>query len=242
MTTKRKTNTTWFKIFIGTTLAAVAAIFIGITIGVKPTEARKPTPLSFKEKLRASTVLIKAGRMRGSGVFYKDNIIISAAHVCEAAYGNVDAMEIELYQGGIASVKRIAMTTQESEADVCLIELNENLNLYLPQTKLAADNFFAEGAYIYAAGFPGGEYYTFRFGRILSEDVSGLYDDLGLIVYIRTYVANVKVTPGMSGGPVVNQRGELVGTIVWQNLQGKDEGGFSTLPQIKALLKSEGVL
>lgn len=242
MTIKRKIrHNRWFQVFIATSLLAVSAIFIGLTVGKKPSELRKLAPLSFKAKLRASTVLVRAGHMVGSGVFYRDNYIISAAHVCEEAQGDVDAMRVELYQGGVTSVKRIVIPPPESESDVCLIELNENLNLYLPKTKLAPDSWFAEGSYIYVAGFPGGQYYTFRLGRIMSEDVIRIYDEFGIPRFVRTYVANVKVTPGMSGGPVVNQKGELVGTAVWQNLQGLDEGGLSTLEQITALLESEGI-
>ena len=95
-----------------------------------------------------------------------------------------------------------------SGIDLAIVEFNSD-RLY-PTAKLGNAKELTEGMTVYVSGFPlpttaiDASIYTFVPGKITATASGNLRDGYGLVYTNNTL-------PGMSGGPVLNERGEVVG-------------------------------
>ncbi|MEL4896193.1 GUN4 domain-containing protein [Crocosphaera sp. Alani8] len=167
--------------------------------------------LSAKEISRTAkkiTVLIEGPGSNGTGLIINKSgqtySLFTAAHVV----GNINPGE-EAYVV-TPDQKRHLINTRTIEiipgVDLAVVEFNSD-RIY-PTAKLANGSQLTEGSTVYVSGFPlpttaiNASIYTFVPGKITAT--GGLRDGYGLVYTNNTL-------PGMSGGPVLNQQGEVVG-------------------------------
>jgi len=147
----------------------------------------------------ASTVLISAGDVVGSGVVISDDgVILTAAHVVEK--GNV---QVKLRDGSnlVAEVIRT-----QRDADVALVRVTTSGPLTCAPV---AEGAARVGEPVYAIGSPASAELSFSVTRGI---VSGLREWQGA-KFLQT---DASINPGNSGGPMLNERGALLGVVSWK--------------------------
>ena len=168
-------------------------------------------PRDMKKALRA-TVAIKNGPQTGSGVIIsRDGVILTAHHVVEGA----ERVQYQLQNGrtGQAVVVR-----RDRNQDVALLRISEKLSTCLG----VSFRLPGTGRSVFAIGAPG--------GRALRQSVTK-----GIVSGLRTFdgrqfiQTDASVNPGSSGGPLVDERGNIVGITSWKVVSKGFEGlGFAT--------------
>ncbi len=156
---------------------------------------------------KAVTVSIQTENSIGSGVLVAKNAqgytVLTAAHVVrdpEQKYQLV-APDGRRYQIDRSRIKILP------GADLALVQLVTTQSYRT--IKIRQANAIAEGSSVYVAGFPQGtqtiskSLFNFTEGRVTASSRQPLEDGYGLIYTNLTL-------PGMSGGSVLNDRGELV--------------------------------
>lgn len=132
----------------------------------------------------------------GSGFFVADNLIATNAHVIEGAsrgYAKLINSEAKMNIEGLVAIN--------TEQDLALIKVIENA----PAVDLGDSDELEVGQTIFAVGNPKGLEGTFSSGII-----SALRKfDEGTLIQITA-----PISPGSSGGPIINQQGKIVGLSV----------------------------
>jgi serine protease Do len=156
---------------------------------------------------KALTVRIKGASSSGSGVLIRKEgntyTILTAAHVLASQDSyEVYGVDGQRYILKASSIKR------HPEADIAIAQFSSS-NTY--KTAVIGDpSTLREGASIFVAGFPAQtaalteSIYSFTTGTLTAQAKRPFKDGYGL-VYTNTTL------PGMSGGPVLNSSGALVG-------------------------------
>lgn len=151
---------------------------------------------------------------QGSGFFVKPGLIITNYHVIENG-GNIT---VEFFNS--ADQKREASSGRvigiDPEADLAVIEVHEARSVGVRTLSLAAHPLKV-GETVFAAGNPKGFVGTFSQGIISSEVRS--------INRLARLQITAAISPGSSGGPVVNDRGDVIGVAV----SSVDESGAQLL-------------
>ncbi|MEM6753088.1 MAG: tetratricopeptide repeat protein [Cyanobacteria bacterium P01_C01_bin.38] len=153
------------------------------------------------------TVLIDNENSPGSGVIIDRSgttyTVLTAAHVVrgKSDYNIVtsDGQRHSLNKSNIQPLKGV---------DLAVVKFNSSQKY--ATAKIGNPDNSTEGTTAYVAGFPkptaavSNALYTFMDGRIIANASKSLRDGYSLVYSIDTF-------PGMSGGPVLNEKGELVG-------------------------------
>ena len=151
-----------------------------------------------------STVTVETDIGLGSGFFIDKNIIVTNYHVIEGAtiaycYTNNDATKYEI--DGYVAV--------DTSVDLILLKVTS-----LNKTPLKfATSAATPGQKVYVIGSPKGLSATISDGII-----SGLRDFGGY----KLIQITAPISPGSSGGPVLNSNGELIGVAVCQLKEGQN--------------------
>ena len=184
-------------------LASIALpTIVGLNVGGSSANAQ--TAQQIAKNVLGSTVLLimedanGQTRSRGSGFFVRDGQIVSNLHVIEGAtrgyaklVGREEVHELE----GVIAV--------DAEKDLVILKTAAT---GLPVLPLGNSDSVQIGEPVYAIGNPHGFEGTFSQGI-----VSGIReDDTGMLLQITA-----PVSPGSSGGPVLNGKGEVVGVSVF---------------------------
>lgn len=154
--------------------------------------------LKKRDHLALSTVKIQVGEGHGSGVHTGNRYITTAAHVVK----------------GKTEVKVKASHGGESVADVLWI--NEKYDIALLRardlTNVATSRLSCSdpevGQSIIAIGNPGPLEFIRAHGRVASGPKRGNER------WASYYIVSMPVAPGMSGGPVLDAHGRVVGIVV----------------------------
>lgn len=240
MNLKRVTQSTIKKVAI--TVATTVAI-LAMVAAVTVLESAKAPPSSDSytaaELLKINTLRITTSTMLGSGVFIGGNRVLSAAHVCEGANGDVSELTLEAYQGEIFKAKSY-IVSEDDMNDICLIELDRDASLYLSGIQLADESVARTllTTDVYAAGFVFGTLYAAKWGKVISEETIPIASEWGDISYLQVMGMSLSVIQGMSGGPVINEQKKLVGIIVITKNDGTS--GMTSLKQILTFLHRQG--
>jgi len=171
----------------------------------------------------------------GSGVLIEEDQILTAAHVIDGA----SAIEVLFTDG-----KRIKADVISSLAasDVALIKLRES-HPNPTIAKLADSNDTAIGSEVFIIGAPFGISQTLSVGHLSGRLNRGLMAGGTPIEFLQTDTA---INTGNSGGPMFNNRGEVIGIVsfILTKSGGFDGIGFATSSNTakQALLTSSGVL
>ena len=150
------------------------------------------------EKARKSTVRIVGGEAEGSGfALLPGGIILTNFHVIELESSPKVIMTDNTFETG-------EVIMADKDADLAIIKIKKDI----PVLKLAQDGKLQPADTLIAIGYPlggslPGESSIIKgaFSRIIKDKEAG-------ILYVQT---DMTIVPGMSGGPMVNTYGEVVG-------------------------------
>ena len=176
--------------------------FLFITCFASTVLAQDAT-LIYKNNVN-STVTIETDIGLGSGFFIGENIIVTNYHVIEGA------TEAYCYTNNSSEKYKIAgFIAKDKSVDLILLKVIE---LNRPAIKMANSPSIL-GQKIYVLGSPKGLPATISDGII-----SGLRDFDGT----KLIQITAPISPGSSGGPVLNSSGELIGVSVGQFTEGQN--------------------
>jgi hypothetical protein len=182
----------WIKIFV------VLSLFFSFTYSYSQDAA------SIYEKTVNSTVTIETNNGVGSGFFVGKNIIATNFHVINGAYS------ASCYLNNSTSKYKIdGYLGYDKESDLILLQVS---GLNMPFVKISANNV-TPGQKVFVIGSPIGLPATISDGI-----VSGLRSFNG----IKLIQITAPISHGSSGGPVLNNNGEVIGVSVGQISEGQN--------------------
>jgi S1-C subfamily serine protease len=134
-----------------------------------------------------------------------DGLAVTAWHVVH------DAQHVTARYSDGQQVESVGLVDKNEQLDVAVIKLGGSPR---PQIKLlsAAPRI---GSRIYVMGAPRG------FDFSISE---GLLSQVRTLDGVRYYQLSCPISPGDSGGPVLNERGEAVGVVSWRKADAENVG------------------
>ncbi|MEM6753090.1 MAG: serine protease, partial [Cyanobacteria bacterium P01_C01_bin.38] len=176
---------------------------------IQPQSTTAQSSSQVAQNAKQITVSINSNNSNGSGVIINKSgnnyTVLTAAHVV----GRQDKYEIvtaDNQRHAVSSVKKLP------DVDLAVVNFSNNKtnNKNYAAAKIGNSDSSTEGTTVYVAGFPkptaaiSESIYTFLDGRISANASKPLREGYALVYTIDTL-------PGMSGGPVLNQQGELIG-------------------------------
>lgn len=176
--------------------------FLIVTCFLKTILAQDAT-LIYKNTV-SSTVTIETDIMIGSGFFVDKNVIATNYHVIEGA------SQVYCYTNNSSTKYKIeGYLAVDKSVDLILLKVS---GLDRKAIKLATSSV-SPGQKVFVIGSPKG-----LPASISDGIVSGLRDFEG----IRLIQISAPISPGSSGGPVLNENGELIGISVGQYEDGQN--------------------
>jgi Tfp pilus assembly protein PilF/S1-C subfamily serine protease len=182
-----------------------ALLGLGITIALVQSAAAK-TPTEIDSIAKSMTVLISGSEGQGSGVIIhkQGNIYtaITAAHVFKS--NNYQIITADDRQHSL-----VASSIRKASGDIDLAVFKFQATASYPVAKIGNSSGLSGGSDIYVAGFPAStrtitaSVFVFRRGEV-SANSSKVFTGGYSLIYSNNTL------PGMSGGPVLNNEGELV--------------------------------
>ncbi len=178
------------------------------TIPLVQMVATAATAPEIAQTAKAITVKISEPDSQGSGVILKHQgdvyTVLTAAHVVKAknVTYTIATSDGKQYSVSNSSIRRAAV-----DIDLAVVEFRAATNY--PTAKLGNSNSLTEGMELYVGGFPlatktiTDSIFVFREGKV-SANSNKTFEKGYSLVYSNDTL------PGMSGGAVLNQNGELV--------------------------------
>jgi len=162
---------------------------------------------SVIEAARPAVVVIQTDKEQGSGFLIKsDGTIATNAHVIAGA----SAIEVKLATGEI--YRRVYILASDETEDIALLRIEA---ADVPTLTLGNSNAVREGDNVVLVGAPLGLEETISTGIVSAVRV---IPERGVRVIQTTAAAS----PGSSGGPLLNSKGEVVGLISFSMVQGQN--------------------
>jgi S1-C subfamily serine protease len=152
-----------------------------------------------RDALSYSTVKILTAEGHGSGVHIVggNGYIVTAAHVV----GNAKTVKVKAKHGGESEAEVLWVNNAH---DIALLRAKDLTGVAVSQIECGVP---AIGQHIEAIGAPGPLEFIHAYGRVSSEVQSNTH-------WASYFIAAMVVGPGMSGGPVFDARGKVVGIVV----------------------------
>ncbi|MBW6409687.1 S1C family serine protease [Clostridium weizhouense] len=144
------------------------------------------------ENLFNSVTIVYTDKGLGSGFAINNNTIITNAHVVDT----FSSVTVKLYNGKSYVGK---VTKIDKKIDLALIEINENLT----PLKLVSEDNLSIGKEVYAIGAPEDIPYTMTKGIVSAKNRKIKNHE-----YIQI---DASINSGNSGGPLVDENGEVIG-------------------------------
>lgn len=167
------------------------------------------SPVDAAAKGRSVTVAVRAGEVGGSAVYVGNNLFLTAAHVVGKEKA---ATLVQLGREWTAK-----LVSADFDADLALLRSDSAVDLV---TVPWVGTTPPAGTPVFAVGFPAPLDQSAP--TITAGVISGDRSIDG-----RTYLQlDAQVNPGNSGGPLLNQQGELVGIVVFK-VRGADGLNFA---------------
>jgi S1-C subfamily serine protease len=153
-------------------------------------------PFPARPQAEATVKVLRADR-HGSGVHIAQGLFLTATHVVE---GN-DAITLKTDRGWTVGAERLWLN---GDHDVALLRVAGLKGIAAAALSCRTP---AIGEAVEAIGHPGDNEFVHSFGRVSSRAAKrGAWQ--------ATVVIDVTVLPGMSGGPILDESGNLVGIMV----------------------------
>ena len=179
---------------------------------------------------------------QGSGFFWgPDGVIVTNAHVIDQNKFLDTSIEITTSDGKKIENVKIAQC-EKKEIDLCFLQVATPSFAYF----LPAKNEFELGEKIYVIGHSLGLDYTISDGLLSGKRKFKEIDTKALKDY-ELYQISAPISPGNSGGPVFNSKGDLVGVSTFNlNQENAQNLNFAIssneVSKIHALLKNENFI
>jgi tetratricopeptide (TPR) repeat protein len=165
------------------------------------------SPPEVSKIAKSVTVAIRTPEDRGSGAIIDRSgntyTVLTAAHVVRKT-GSQYTIELSDGQKYPVSARQISTT---GNVDLAIVKFQSDRTY--PVVKIGDSNSAIEGSPAYVAGFPlataaiSQSVYTFSDGKITANSSKPFEKGYSIVYSCNTL-------PGMSGGPVLNDRGELI--------------------------------
>jgi hypothetical protein len=182
-------------------------------------DLRSQTADIIYEQNVASTVTIYTDAGQGSGFFVSPNIIATNYHVISGAY------EIKLKLPNSSNYYDCEVLSYDSEHDLALCRTSLN-----KRAVKFSRSPIRIGQQVYVIGSPIGVEATFSDGR-----VSNIFNEEGF------FQMTAPISPGSSGGPVLNERGELIGITTATRTNGQSLHLAVPIKYLNDLMFSSGL-
>lgn len=204
----------WLGAFFLLSIAFAAAIHSFLGLEERSSTNQEPQPESDRcLSVRFAVVTIYAGEEFGAGsIVSAEGLVLTNHHVVQRI--GLGPVNIRTLTGDRHQGRVIATDTAN---DLALIQLETQVSL--PTVRLGSSTDIRLGQAVCAIGSPLGRPGILSRGKLLDTEANG---DLrsALLLY-----------PGNSGGPLLNQQGEMIGVnkAIWQSNQGENSGiSFAT--------------
>lgn len=145
----------------------------------------------------------------GSGVFISNNgYILTNYHVID----NANKVQIEVNENGSPKSYNATVVQKDMDNDLAILKINDDT--FKPFSSI--DYSFIEsgiadvGASVFTIGFP---YALSGMGRDAKFTDGKISSKTGYNGAINSYQTSIPVQPGNSGGPLFNDKGQLIGVI-----------------------------
>jgi S1-C subfamily serine protease len=152
-------------------------------------------PVEPPKKLAGSTVKVVLNEAHGSGVHIGNGFVVTAAHVV----GDAGTAELKLDDGSTAFADVLWVN---KAYDLALLKTDAR-----PKVSVLACEAQAVGTQVRAIGNPINLDFIVSYGRIASDAKErGIWKEV--------LIVDITVAPGVSGGPLLDARGMVVGIAV----------------------------
>lgn len=153
--------------------------------------------------LNQVTVKVMTEVGRGSAVHLKNNVMMSAGHVCELFNQSPHNYVVE-HDGYEAEIIEFEMA-KDPEADICIFKVAGEVRL--PEVELADphESIILKGVII--PSYAGGVDYSVRAGTVITSE----YAYMGPFWRLKINITTAYASPGASGSGDFNEKGELIG-------------------------------
>lgn len=192
-------------------------------------------------RLEAATVIVNSANAIGAGIIVnKGEHILTNYHVVEDDENNIYiALKPKLGNSpSKANYFKAKVVKVDMIKDLALLELPVNIlkNPEVVSLQLSDENSLKKGIDIYNMGHPLGYYYAFEKGI-----VNNILNDYKWTTHKADYVLQYSMNSnqGNSGGPVVNEKLELVGIGAFSNTEGKNLNFAISIIDIKQFLQAK---
>lgn len=172
------------------------------------------------EETYNSVVVVQTETGVGSGFSIKEHIVITNAHVV----GDNTAVMVNMYDG--ATVKGSVIKT-DIKKDLALIQVEKAIT----PLNISTDNL-SIGQEVYAIGAPKDMPYTMTKGIISATDRR-----VGQNTYIQI---DASVNPGNSGGPLIDENGNVIGVITLKASDAEGIGFAINTADVNAFAEGAG--
>lgn len=198
--------------------AAPTASFAGQN--VQPTTRTYSAPAEIAAAASSSVVVVRTSAQLGAGFVVSPNLVVTSLHIVAGA------PDIQVLSNAQVERRVVGVVGWNDQDDLAILKLDEALpDRPLP---LSALNDLRVGDPVVAIGHPFGLNETVSTGVVSGFRQDGSVDLLQL---------SAPVSPGSSGGPVLNEHGEVVG-VVRGSLVGGQALNFATpSTRVLALLR-----
>gem|GEM_PF-3054398 len=193
-------------------------------IAVSLTTPRKLSNIEIINKIKPATVYVETDAGSGSGmIFSSDGYILTNAHVVSGYYSaNIILASGKTYVGFVNG--------RDESKDIAVIKID---GAQLPIVSFGDSSKLEQGDTVFTLGFPFGikgdvDFKEGTVSRVLKNGTSS---------YIET---SAEIHPGNSGGPFVNQFGEVVG--INSAIYGNSVNGISVGETIKLVIPINAVI
>ncbi len=200
-------------------------IGIPATIALVQPAAVAATAIAIAKTAKAITVKISEPGSQGSGVLLQRQgdiyTVLTAAHVVrnKSVSYTIATADGKKYQVDPSSIR-----TAATDIDLAVVKFRAATANY-PTAKLGNCNLLSEGMDLYVSGYPlatatiNKSLFVFRTGTVSANSTQTLEKGYSLVYSNDTL-------PGMSGGAVLNQNGELVAIHGRGDRERNADGGF----------------
>ncbi len=174
------------------------------------------------DRVCKSVVKIYSKNSIGAGVVVLDNgLIMTNLHIIEGSNGKVS---IETIDGKFYNAIYI---TKFKRFDIIFLKINREL----PSIKIVDKPNVKVGEPVFAIGHPHGLGHTVNRGIVSSKNRKLLSGDFPVKLFGLDWIqTDTAIGKGHSGGPLINERGEMIGINTWVGNENENSGINFSLP------------